>query len=118
MKNLEYSNNSQQPETIMVRKFDHYEWEEISYEEYVNAENLAGSQSAFAETRPVSKLSFFDIEKKGNELATMLSVYAEQNDLHTSVTAEFASEHDTAESFTFHVFEGNMLIYSVPVSPE
>lgn len=64
----------------------------------------------------MSKVSFFDIEKKGDDLATMLSVYAEQNALHTSVTSEIASEQDTAESYTFHCFEGNILLYSIPVS--
>lgn len=62
------------------------------------------------------KISIFDIEKKGDELATMLAVYAEQNNLHTSVTSDIATEQDSNETYTFHVQERTMILYSIPVT--
>jgi hypothetical protein len=43
--------NCNQPKTIWVRDWDSTDWYEISYQEYLAAEEAAGVTSAFAETK-------------------------------------------------------------------
>jgi len=48
---IKYFENNFQVPKIMVRRYDHLEWEEITQEEYKSAEMATGPHSAFAESK-------------------------------------------------------------------